>query len=68
MSTGTVANRINLSAAWNIVLMARAVDPHSFFADPDPAVCLIADPRPALQNCGVTLKFVKEYLMKSCCD
>ena len=29
----------------------RAVDPHSFFADPDPAVFLNADPdpKPALQ-------------------
>ena len=25
----------------------RAVDPHSFFADPDPAVLLNADPDPA---------------------
>ena len=25
----------------------RAVDPHSFFADPDPAVILNADPDPA---------------------
>ena len=27
--------------------MTRAVDPHSFFADPDPAVFLNADPDPA---------------------
>ena len=26
---------------------SRAVDPHSFFADPDPAVCLNAQPDPA---------------------
>ena len=26
--------------------LARAVDPHSFFADPDPAVFLNADPDP----------------------
>ena len=29
----------------------RAVDPHSFFADPDPAVFLHVDPDPALQTC-----------------
>ena len=28
----------------------RALDPHSFFADPYPAVCLEADPDPALKN------------------
>ena len=28
----------------------RAVDPHSFFADPDPAVFLIAVPDPALKT------------------
>ena len=28
-------------------LVLRAVDPHSFFADPDPAVLLNADPDPA---------------------
>ena len=39
----------------------RAVDPHSFFADPDLAVFLNADqeldavPDPALQNCSMTL-------------
>ena len=26
----------------------RAVDPHSFFADPDPAIILNADPDPAI--------------------
>ena len=32
-----------------IVLLksSRAVDPHSFFADPNPAVLLNADPDPA---------------------
>ena len=28
-------------------ILVRAVDPHSFFADPDPAVLLNADPDPA---------------------
>ena len=28
-------------------VISRAVDPHSFFADPDPAVFLNADPDPA---------------------
>ena len=28
-------------------VVLRAVDPHSFFADPDPAVFLKADPDPA---------------------
>ena len=32
-------------------LMLRAVDPDSFFADPDPAVLHTADPDPALKNC-----------------
>ena len=33
-------------------LVRRAVDSHSFFADPDPAVVLNVDPdpEPALQN------------------
>ena len=30
-----------------ISVLARAVDPYSFFADPDPAVHLNADPDPA---------------------
>ena len=33
------------------------MDPHSFFADPDPAVFLNADPVLALKNC-------KNYFMK----
>ena len=28
------------------ILICRAVDPHSFFADPDPAVFFNADPDP----------------------
>ena len=31
----------------NVLVQSRAVDPHSFFADPDPAVLLNADPDPA---------------------
>ena len=31
----------------NTVPVYRAVDPHSFFADPDPAVLINADPDPA---------------------
>ena len=30
--------------------------PPSFFANPNPAVSLIADSDPAYQNCGVTFK------------
>ena len=41
------------------------MDPHSFFADPDPAVFLNADPDLAFQNCGVTFNFENHYLMKS---
>ena len=38
--------------AWSeeIVALGRAVDPHPFFADPDPAVLLNADPDPAFKN------------------
>ena len=32
------------------MIKTRAVDPHSFFADPDPAVFLNADPDPAQTN------------------
>ena len=35
-----------LSATLTTVLQGRAVDPHSFYADPDPAVFLNADPDP----------------------
>ena len=31
-----------------ILIWIRDVDPHSFFADPDPAVLLNADPDPAV--------------------
>ena len=34
-------------------IFCRAVDPHSFFADPNPDVFLNADPDLALQNGGV---------------
>ena len=47
------------------VHISRAVDPHSFFADPDPAVFLNADPDPSLKICGVTLSLINIYLMKS---
>ena len=36
------------------------MDPHSFFADPIPAVFLNADPDPALQNCKMKINFVKQ--------
>ena len=49
-----------------------AVDPHSFFADPDPAVFLNADPDPGgkmnADPCGSgssLTNFVKNKLMKS---
>ena len=41
------------------------MDLQLFFADPDPVVFLNADPDAALQNCDVTLNFVKKYLIKS---
>ena len=40
------------------IALCRAVDPHSFFADPDPAVFCNADPDPAAV-------FVKFFLKKS---
>ena len=44
----------------------RAVDPHSFFVDPDPAVFLNADLDPAALKSESRLnKFVKKNLMKS---
>ena len=45
----------------------RAVDPHSFFADQDPAVLLNAHPDPAVKKCGLgssLTKFVTDYFMK----
>ena len=45
----------------------RAVDPHSFFADPDPAILLNAHPDPAVTKCGLgssLTKFVTDYFMK----
>ena len=42
----------------------RAVDPHSFSADPYLAVLFNADPNPALQNLGMTLNFVKKFYEK----
>ena len=44
----------------------QGVDLHSFFSDP--AVFLYADPDLALQNCSVTLNFVKQItLCRVCC-
>ena len=45
----------------------RAVDPHSFFADPDTAVFLNADSYSATQKLRIRIqsKFVTNYLMKS---
>ena len=44
-------------------------DPAVFLnADPNPAVFLNADSDPTLQNCGVTFKLLKNYLIKVCCD
>ena len=41
------------------------MDPHSFCADPDPAVLPNADPDPAAFLFGSSLKkFVKNYLME----
>ena len=46
------------------MVKARAVTPHSFFLDLDPAVIRNADPDPALQNWDATfnLNFVKVTL------
>ena len=47
-------------------MCTRAVDLHSFFADPDPAVLLSADPDPAAFKCGSGFsltKFVKNFLV-----
>ena len=43
------------------------MDPHSFFADPDPAVFLNADPDPAAKKCGSgssQTKSVTNYFFK----
>ena len=48
--------------------LSRAVDPPSFFADPDPVVHLNADRDPAAFKCGSRsslTKFVTNYFMKS---
>ena len=46
----------DLSGCSCLILHIFIVDPHSFFAAPDPAVLLNADPDLALQNCGMTFK------------
>ena len=45
MFTGMLHSRRPIVAE---LVGARAVDPHSFYADPDPAVFLNADPDPGL--------------------
>ena len=55
---------------YHLWVLFRTVDPYSFLADPNSAAFLNGDPDPALQNCGVTVSFVKKntvhyYLMKS---
>ena len=42
--------------------MYRAVDPHSFFADPDPANFLIADPNYFLMRIRIQLKQICKKL------
>ena len=37
---------LELPSKLQVILSTRAVDPHSFYADPDPAVFLNADPDP----------------------
>ena len=37
---------------YEYIPLSRAVNPHLFFADPDPAVLLNADPDPAAFYCG----------------
>ena len=39
--------------------ISRAVDPHSFFSDPDPAVFLNADPDPAASKMKIRIQFKK---------
>ena len=41
---------MNLSRKKTIPVLVMALDPHSFFADPDPAIFLNADPDPALKS------------------
>ena len=40
----------------------RAVDPHSFYADPDPAVFLNADPDPGPAEPNLKKKIMKSFL------
>ena len=42
--------------------MSRAVDPHSFYADPDPAVFLNADPDPGPAEPNLKKKIMKSFL------
>ena len=42
----TLFNVVGRSGLWYKFGISRAVDPHSFFADLDPAVFLNADPDP----------------------
>ena len=39
--------KLNYMVPVPVIVLIRAVDPHSFYADPDPAVFLNADPDPA---------------------
>ena len=39
-------HKFSCGSGSRIPIMSRAVDPHSFYADPDPAVFLNADPEP----------------------
>ena len=38
--------KLNKMVPVPVIVLIRAVDPHSFYADPDPAVFLNADPDP----------------------
>ena len=44
----TYKNNVVPIRAYYKLRTSRAVDPHSFYADPDPAVFLNADPDPGL--------------------
>ena len=45
-----------------LIQVSRAVDPHSFFADPDPAVLFNADPEKITQKLK-TIELVQIYFI-----
>ena len=51
-----------LKSRSNFILRYRAVDPHLFYADPDPAVFLNADPDPGPAEPNLKKKIMKSFL------